>query len=596
MANVNPRTISRMDVARTEDDGPISPTRTQSTVNSGTTSTSYASSSPPGPTTPPPRTNRSRYPDLGRVPLHRRGTSKTYERLEDLLKEAGYKETRVFTPETDRKDDSSKPDDKPGGIGAVVEFLTHLFPTAGAAEPDRAEEDETYSPPPSPLQRRDTASSSNAQSPSNESFSDSTPRPARHVSEARNRLLQTYQKFPPPPPADMSRQNSQVILHQPKPKRDAPLAQPQPSLAGAYLRHMASTTSIRPPSRPNSTPAHGRTAFSFKTRRNKRANHDEDDPSIIFSQKGNGEGEEEYQPPLPETWLDSVTRALRFGGHAGGPIHDGYHPTSPRKQQQQQRPQAPQLRTSRSSLSQHTTGTNRHRHGLSDQTNTLLLVPPPLFAMIEQGRAGRSESQVSRTRVVCRSAPGSRATSLTRRGSERRGRGRRKQIQGEADRLPSLARTQTEDDTWNHGKGRPSTANDVKTLYLAGGGIGGDPDSQQSASEEEDEGELNLSRMLVHPKRQHSIKSLRRHLNAAEGVQSRGPSSAGGRRNPKSPLSDEDEQAEEYGGGWTKRSSAGEGDDDEEEAETYARFVGAFDSQGRNGGHSRGAVPAWGGQ
>lgn len=54
----------------------------------------------------PPR-GRSRYPsslapDGPRVPLHRRGTSNTYERLEDLLKEAGYKETRIFTPETDR--------------------------------------------------------------------------------------------------------------------------------------------------------------------------------------------------------------------------------------------------------------------------------------------------------------------------------------------------------------------------------------------------------------------------------------------------------------------------------------------------------------
>jgi hypothetical protein len=54
----------------------------------------------------PPR-GRSRYPSSLaneglRVPLHRRGTSKTYERLEDLLKEAGYKETRIFTPETER--------------------------------------------------------------------------------------------------------------------------------------------------------------------------------------------------------------------------------------------------------------------------------------------------------------------------------------------------------------------------------------------------------------------------------------------------------------------------------------------------------------
>ncbi|KAN0105195.1 hypothetical protein V8E52_011268 [Russula decolorans] len=33
------------------------------------------------------------------IPLHHRGTLKTYEHLEDLLKEAGYKETHIFTPE-----------------------------------------------------------------------------------------------------------------------------------------------------------------------------------------------------------------------------------------------------------------------------------------------------------------------------------------------------------------------------------------------------------------------------------------------------------------------------------------------------------------
>ncbi|THH03553.1 hypothetical protein EW145_g6175 [Phellinidium pouzarii] len=40
--------------------------------------------------------------DESRVPLHRRGKSKTYERLEDLLREAGFKETRIFTPEAER--------------------------------------------------------------------------------------------------------------------------------------------------------------------------------------------------------------------------------------------------------------------------------------------------------------------------------------------------------------------------------------------------------------------------------------------------------------------------------------------------------------
>ena len=81
----------------------ISPTLTQSTSNSA----SNSSSSPTGPTTPPRQCqSHTRYGGLGRVPLHRRGTSKTYERLEDLLKEAGFKETRVFTPEDERAEET----------------------------------------------------------------------------------------------------------------------------------------------------------------------------------------------------------------------------------------------------------------------------------------------------------------------------------------------------------------------------------------------------------------------------------------------------------------------------------------------------------
>lgn len=56
-----------------------------------------------------PSRGRSAYPahlaragEGPRVPLHRRGTSQTLECFEDLLREAGYKETRVFTPESER--------------------------------------------------------------------------------------------------------------------------------------------------------------------------------------------------------------------------------------------------------------------------------------------------------------------------------------------------------------------------------------------------------------------------------------------------------------------------------------------------------------
>jgi hypothetical protein len=91
---------------------------------------------PPTPYTPP--RGRSRYPsslahDNLRVPLHRRGTSRTYERLEDLLKEAGYKETRIFTPETERhREHQQGPEEREAsgrvrsGVDSVVGFLAGL--------------------------------------------------------------------------------------------------------------------------------------------------------------------------------------------------------------------------------------------------------------------------------------------------------------------------------------------------------------------------------------------------------------------------------------------------------------------------------------
>ena len=107
----------------------------------------------------------ARYParltrgEPGRVPLHRRGTSRTYERLEDLLRENGYKETKIFSPESDRIE-SSEHDPKDGragsmraGVGAVVDFLTGLMPGSSKSEEQSSSSGGStpmQSPPPSP--------------------------------------------------------------------------------------------------------------------------------------------------------------------------------------------------------------------------------------------------------------------------------------------------------------------------------------------------------------------------------------------------------------------------------------------------------------
>ncbi|KZP15881.1 hypothetical protein FIBSPDRAFT_866596 [Athelia psychrophila] len=110
----------------------------------------------------------------GRVPPHRRGTSKTYERMEDLLRETGYKETRVFTPETERAEaEAEKRKERTlrraasvrSGVDAVVGFISGLVSRAPSVVADGrvrrpvdasgsttvAVPQQEYSPPPSPL-------------------------------------------------------------------------------------------------------------------------------------------------------------------------------------------------------------------------------------------------------------------------------------------------------------------------------------------------------------------------------------------------------------------------------------------------------------
>lgn len=79
---------------------------------------------------------RTRYPShltpdgIPRKPyLHRRGTSKTLESLEDLLREAGYKETRVFSaePDADRTGELD-PSSQSSRVSAVVGFIANLMP------------------------------------------------------------------------------------------------------------------------------------------------------------------------------------------------------------------------------------------------------------------------------------------------------------------------------------------------------------------------------------------------------------------------------------------------------------------------------------
>jgi hypothetical protein len=554
---------------------PVSPTLTQSASNS--------SSSPPEPSTPRRGSHaRRRYPeDLGRVPLHRRGTSNTYERLEDLLKEAGYKETRIFTPETERSEanggrDGNAKERKPSGMDAVVGFFAGFIPgttTNKASEQAAATSTEPYSPPHSPLahrhlQRNDTLTSrhSSTIASSIESLHDqqSIPtvaqrslglhQPQQHAINQTSNYLESYashQMHKQP-----SRQPSRSSVNQ-----SVVIASPRPSRAGAYLRHMASVSNILP-ERPNSTPVnlHG----ISRTKSN-------DDENEGQRRRDTDEAETENEPPLPPTWLETVARAVLFGGNGayiGGPAAYNANTGGMLGPEQASTARVQVLRPTRSSLSQVPSRRVKQRqqrpesvapprNGLVDQTNSMaprtttctegfLVPPPPLFSQIERGRASTTEGTISKTRVLCRSAPGSRSTSIVRsaRGTDtgviasaalhdrdnreklrstlenmnaagrRMEKKNRKKRKTDADRrLPSLARTQVEGDFWSMTTFRRRSANGWGAEAQYYDDSDSDEYTHNSSSEEEDDGELDLARLLVPPKRQQSIRSLRKHLS-----------------------------------------------------------------------------------
>ena len=634
------------------------------------------------------------------MPLHRRGTSKTYECLEDLLKEAGYKETRIFTPETERSDSG---DGHGGareshesrltvrdGMEAVVGFFAGLLPGAMTSKtslhiPSESRSDgpaqlttspQYYSPPLSPLadhtlRRQDIgggygltdAPTPTTMTSSIESLGEPSPRLSRRHKSRINNFPSTVHPHAHPPPSHnasnpssqpMQKQSSRSSLRHQAMQQHFSVVSPRPSRAGV---HMSSASSVPP--RPNSTPAHMSRPAIFVS---------DSDSSSTHTLRVKHDGDYSDQPPLPPSWLESVARAVLFGGtgaYIGGPSSFISHEplTGPPSLK------APVLRSTRSSLSQvssrrskyHRQPINR-RSGLSDQTNSLttltsdsrstFLGPPLLFSQIERGRSGRSEGEVSKTRVVCRSAPGSRNGSVTRigdidDGKERwRERDRNSRNKREKDRLPSLARTQAEGDVWDQGRhetgirGNNGGSNNNIHRYLSVWGADADSEagSSANASSEEDDGELDLARILVPPKRQKSIKSLRKHLASEAGS---GPgahtslksyaarSGSTGRRAGREmnvPVSgsnggnghggyvprrvpsilqrqqteeDWDGENQEWGGGWVRQGVRNrESEDDDVDS-----FVGIFredrtnlvgTSKSRTGGNRLGFNGAWG--
>ncbi|KAF8189909.1 hypothetical protein K438DRAFT_2143063 [Mycena galopus ATCC 62051] len=533
---------------------PPSPKRITSPSPSLSPSNSNSAGSTTEPTTPPsqPRGRvRKLYPEgVGRVPLHRRGTSKTYERLEDLLREAGYKETRIFTPETERT--VPQEETKSPKIGAAfVGFLSNFVPSRSASVKREEEEPEVvYAPPPSPLVNRTprpnashaTRSSEHKRasailrtegptqrrgSKADEPSGSSSVAPRRSVADMQQQQQQQRQRVDSvvaPLPSDMPplhhpRPVNRYYQHHPSSSRASgvvspppqPTHHPTPTRASTYLRHMTSFDQARPQSTPPAS------AYA-------RVTDDAEEESLLSPT---------LAPRMPTGWMDNVKRARDY--FAPLPL-----PQSNSSSSLMSTSPAPTLKPGLG-LGRSVSAKTRGR--LSDRTNAHANpntpAPPLLTARLSSGRAKRSESQVSVGRVVCRS----RGSSPVRHGhghkdkDKDKGKGKDLDLRGHLE-IPgpdelnlALARSR-----FLSGWGTSSAHAGAQLLspprrrdVSAGFDSGSDVSDVSSEGEEE----LTLERMLVPSRhaynrpaameRSRSVRSLRRCLELDGGGQGEVP-------------------------------------------------------------------------
>ncbi|KAI0711269.1 hypothetical protein C8Q76DRAFT_735789 [Earliella scabrosa] len=451
------------------------------------------------PSTPVRGRTTSRYPaalskgEPGRVPLHRRGTSRTLECMEDLLRENGYKETRVFTPEAERIE--AMAEGRRQSTWRIRELLSGWLPGAGGSEP--ASDDES-TPVPNRVRRPTTpthvpiAHHSTPSSPlSHKRRLDHhpAPHPLSSPNSASSTTLSSIRSMATSEGRTVSYQPTRRQIHDRIPAIRAETSSAslrtyaQVSAARGYLRHMVST--------PNMAKRPAPSARDYSMERMSTEN------------------------PLPASWLESVTKAVLQSGdstaHVGRPLS---RPSS----RQSQRPHR---------------ASKENKFLFSDQTpkpsrtsgRSASGLPPGATFYLQ--RPQTAPSAINAAHVVCKSAPGSRSASRvgdrshggggggSLRGpprKDRQDRGRRGSRGIHTDRVPSLAATRIENDAW----GSSMHWVDGKRVPL----LHFDDTSYEDAvvsddDDDDDEGELDLARLLVPPKRQYSIQSLRKHLHVA---------------------------------------------------------------------------------
>jgi len=400
--------------------------------------------------------------------------------MEDLLREAGYKETRVFTPEAERfpaDGDIRKGNAEGGGlsvkesVGAVVGFLAGLVPGQSkqnvGTTPSADLDQEVYSGrlhTPSPLAHKVGQSNSSSLRSKKFTIAPNPPPTPGDLGPSSGSSGDPRQGHTTPggtnPGPDQRSLRSQVSVAR---------LQPSQSAAYNYLRHMASTPSIQ------------------------RRRSDEDASIVDLT--------EPVHPPLPAAWRDNVMAAMNMKSSIStGALIERHRTLS--------RPKSTRTLGTRDSR-KNTREQVHERRGRTITRERSSLAPP----QIHTPRLP-SPGAVAMINVTCKSAPGSRSASSVR-GAFRGGlldisqldnafRDKGKAIRRPSGRMrsqvPSLVVTGIEGDDWGGADSEGGNA------PLHG--------KQELAHDEDDddEGELDLAKMLLHPKRHQSIQSLRQHL------------------------------------------------------------------------------------
>jgi hypothetical protein len=488
----------------------------------------------PPPSQPPTTPNRTRnaYPsdlsraDAPRIPLHRRGTSGQFERFEDLLREAGFKETRVFTPENERREaanadariklkqqlngSNEAEQDRRKGTGGIVSFLAGFVPSWADNDGSRRHHIKTQSLGRATGKQQHIVLNDDDEDDGDENSGEDQTNPATPTPYRQKKPpIITTSDFSSPGSSSSSTSRSPPLFQ----KKLKPLTQqrqeatvtphgssarPRPD-ARSSLRHMISAPDFAH-QRPGLQKGRTRraTAAPKQGGQIQRTNSQSSDKSLTIKTGGNSQ-----HPPLPNNWLNTVTNAVMgaAGAHVGGPRG---RPRVQTSLQTHRRSQTVVTGDSTNGSTQTRSG-SLVRHGFAPRTPIVETIP----------------GLVTPASVVCRSAPGSRSTSLarqaTRSGGTRRGANAHRHEPGacvpclgvtciELSRISTDAELEAFEHCTCDDHHLPSQRNQdyAETPIIP---------SVYEDSDLESDGELDFARLIVPARRQHSIHSLRRHLH-----------------------------------------------------------------------------------